>query len=516
MSRPTERELTTEVCRGDRDGFASQLRKAHRFRTACRELVDELDDIAAAVRQMPDDTVEQRKTKLHKAQQFAALNDWYKPERWVSTMQRRPMYVVGDVVFLNGSLIGVVGSNQCAKTTSFATGLALWLRDKAPKGCKGWCVAPSQEKSVDKQQKTIWDMMPRKMFPRGVQWTPRHGFGGIRPSIVLDPDDRNITMRFKSTAQFDSDPRAFESDDLHFIWIDESVEERHYQALLPRLVSNGVLMGITTVPDVAWMHDAIAEAPPDADVRYHKMTIWANRRNLGAGAIEKMKARMTPEEVEMRIYGNFRYLEGIVYNEFIRRPYPEGNVVSPSEVPSDVKWFGTMDVGMDHPTVFLLCAIDRENRFYVVDEYVSRNTPIDVDSQRILSLIGNRQLAQPVVIDPSAFRYTKASRMSVAEQYQMYGIPMRPGIPTVKYGEWNAVHEIKMRLRDMNILVCEGCDHLMREFRTWSYKRDQAGKPLGREAFEDKNNDALDALRYLMTLRPVYLQERTKVLVKEW
>ena len=86
---------------------------------------------------------------------------------------------------------------------------------------------------------------------------------------------------------------------------------------------------------------------------------------------------------------------------------------------------------------------------------------------------------------------------------------MQPGLKATKeFGERNQVWQIKKMLRMGELFVCDSCELLIRNFMTWKFKRDQRGRPLATDAFEDKNNDALDALRYLITLGPTYTRQR--------
>jgi hypothetical protein len=209
--------------------------------------------------------------------------------------------------------------------------------------------------------------------------------------------------------------------------------------------------------------------------------------------------------------GKFRFLSGIVFKEFIPVAAPEGHLISQRDVPKDVRWYAGLDVGMDHPTVWLLLAIDPQNRVYAYSEYAARSALITEDVKAIKALIGDRVLAWPTVIDPSAYQITKANSLCVAMQYHAAGLLVTPGMRTARVGEHNQVNDLRGRLADKSLFITDACPLLQRNMRTWKYKRDSHDHPLGREGFEDRNNDAIDALRYPLSLYPTYHTAKVEV-----
>jgi len=130
---------------------------------------------------------------------------------------------------------------------------------------------------------------------------------------------------------------------------------------------------------------------------------------------------------------------------------------------------------------------------------------------RIRAMMGDRVPRWPTVIDPSAYAVTKANPVAVAEQFRLSGLPVMPGLKTTKHGEWHGIQLVKERLRRDDLLVTDTCRHTIREFRTWKVKKDKQHRPLESDALEDRNNDALDALRYLVTLHPTYAHPKVEV-----
>ena len=464
-------------------------------------------------------TDRERETLCRKVLELERLGTWLKIERWHTTANKRQLECADEFFSGKHSIVAMVGANRSGKT--FAAGMmcfARHLRDYAKKGEIYWCVAPSQERSVSVQQKTLWECLPREMFGDAA-FDEKNGFGSQRPTVILEPRGRRIVIRFKSTAQYDSDPRAFESENVSGIWADESIEHHHYESMQLRIVSSGGFMLISTIPDLPWMYEVLEEASPDARIKFIKLAIMDNEENLPPGAIEELEARLSKEEAQMRIYGNFRFLEGLIYTEFIKEYRPDGHLIAPFKVPGDWPKYRAMDVGMDHPTVCLWATVSPSNNLYIYREYWSRNTAISKDAEEIIERGGSEEYEGPVIVDPSAYNITKANPRSVALQYRDAGVEMRQARrATRKHGEWAMIQDVKEWLESRDSLdrpkfyIFDTCKLLISEFRKWRYKRDTHNQPFGSEAFEDKNNDALDALKYLVTANPKWEQQQIQVM----
>lgn len=476
---------------------------------------------------MKQDTVTQRRKKKQRIDQLKALIDWYKPERWIESFN--PKQLEAAEAFLSGDykVVAMIGANQSGKTIACLATFCQFLRDDAPAGAVYWCIAPNQEKSIQRQQKELWEMLPRTLF--GDQhFEEKNGFGSVRPMVVIDPDriingkhhvGRKINIWFKSAAQYDSDHRAFESVPIDGVWVDESIQQAHYDALLPRTVAKDAWFLFSCIPDVPWMHQQFQNAKPDAKVKFIKLCIRDNEKNLAPGAIETLRANMSPDDAAMRLDGDFRFLEGLIFKEFQKEYYVSptkgGHLIKRNFVPDDVKWFNCMDIGMDHPTVSLLCAVDRKNRLYVVDEYAARHAAVSNDVTAIKAMINKRELEWPTVIDPSAYFVTKGNPNGTAAKYEELGLPLTPGVRFTHGKEWYVIQDMIEGFIRRDILICENCTHLIHNLTSWMYKRDLHNRSMARDSFEDRNNDAIDALKYLWSLGPVYRTQRAEVAYEE-
>lgn len=418
------------------------------------------------------------------------------------------MWDLGEV-----PIIAAMGSNRSSKSFTGGSVFCKMLRDDAKPGTEYWVVSPNSELSTNSAQKLLWHFLPRSMMGR-FSWNEKNGFGSKKPLVILDertdtnPTGRHITIHFKTQSQYDDDKNSFEAVTIEDAWVDESVSVQCFAAVRSRMATseNGRTL-ITTIPNAEWMYEAIHETE-DPDNVYLQEFFLEDNPVMTPEKIARFEATIPEEERAMRVEGKYNFLSGVVYNNFVREPYPDGHLIARSQIPTDIKYFAGLDVGMDHPTVWVLLGIDKNETIYVVDEYRARHSKVSDDVVAIKAILGDKELEYPTVIDPAAYAVTKASPQAVALQYVNEGLPLLRGLRTASKGEWFGVHKIKALLTDRRLVVCKELKGLLREFALWRYKRDKNNLPYQSDSFEDRNNDGLDALRYILTFNPMYTPER--------
>lgn len=466
-----------------------------------------LDEAAAAVETA---TYQQLKEIRKVVDHLSAMAREMNIERTLAMASEKQVAYIGAFFGTPWYCLSVMGGNQGGKTYIAAVCFCMWLRDVAPANGIVWCIAPTAEKSVGTQQKYLWEILPKRYLGDAV-WDEKNGFGSKNPILVFDPHGKRVTIKFKTQSQYQSDPSSFESETINHIWVDEWVSADAWAALHPRLVvKKGRIQNSTILSpdyDCGWMYESIWMASDPEEFRLYVMTPKDNP-TIDAQSIRRMYSAIQDEDQRrLRIEGRPIIAGSFVYQEFDEKRH----VVPLSSFPKDLTWYAGMDVGMDHPTVWLMVGVDKQGRYWVAPEYTSRNTPTDVDASRILSMLKegvngekNIQLEDDTYIDKAAFQVNKSNQLSVGDQYAQYGLPVSPSLCTRQVGEWNQIHQIKMLLKDNRLFLCEECYLLTRNFKLWKFKRDRQGKPIGSDSFEDKNNDALDALRYVLTMDLVY------------
>lgn len=414
------------------------------------------------------------------------------------------------------SRFALVGGNRSGK--SFTGGRLLFaktLRDTAPKNGIYWCVAPNEQKSIEIQQKEIWEALPKWMF--GDQfYDEKNGFGGQRRSIILDEKGRHVVVRFKSAAQYDSDPASFEGEKVQDIWVDETIQEGLWTRLLARLVDTNGRMLVTTIPDDDWIDDKFGEddvADEAIGVFARRLTIYDNP-NISKQGVQNFYESLSEDERTMRIWGKAIHKTGLVYTQFIRDYKPDGHLVKPFVIPAHWPRRRVMDVGVDHPTVCLWFCIAPNDNVYLYREYAARRTTVQEDARRIIEMSKGETFDRHTIIDPSAFNITKSNPKSVGTQFAECGIPCVKGVRSNNHpqgGEFALVQNVKRWLETQRFFVFDNCQFTIREFRSWKHKRDKDNNPVGRGGYEDKNNDALDCVKYFLATNPSYEAPQSEV-----
>ena len=408
-------------------------------------------------------------------------------------------------------LVCAVGANRSAKTYAGSVAYAEYLRDDAPAGSEHLCVTADQRLSRKNQQKLLWELLPHEMFD--VEWSgPKNGFGTMNPTVVLDkpgkdnPGGRGVVVHFMTQTEYENNQDAFEGLTITTAWIDETVSHEVFSAVSARcsLSDDGRIL-VTAIPGAEWFHEVIFNAS-EGSMTWFKLFEWFDNPLMTKEKWERFCSRVPPHERDVRIRGVPALAGSMVFVEFDRRYRDDGgHVVRVDEVPDDLTLFAGHDVGMDHPTAVIFIGVDRDNRVWCVDEYVARNTTIEQDCECLGEILGERNLAAPAAIDPAAFTISKGNQMSPAMQYVRAGWPVMKALRTRDYGERAMIYAMKRMFHDGEIMVSEKCANLIRELCVWKYRRDQRNRPVtGGSPFEDRNNDCIDALRYILSLSPRY------------
>lgn len=486
-----------------------------KFRQEAIQLVSSLrskqSELLSQAQELQKNPNHQRQKELLRAtRELEAYQDWLKPE--IAAITANPKQVRAIEAFWGTNrpqILALIGANQSGKT--YCGGRMCFiphLRDEAKPGSVYWCVAPNFEKSVSKQQDEFWKGCPRQLLG-DASYDPKNGFGQVRPTLVLDPKDRRIVVRFKTVAQWDDDPRSYESEEVSGVWIDESCPEELHDALLPRIVARGGFMVYTTIPNVIWMHERFEESPPGSGVEFIKLGILDNQQNLDAKVIDTMFATMSEEEQQMRLFGNFQHLSGLVYKEFNKKVH----VCKPFKVPRYWPKWRAMDWGNASPTACLWVTIAPNGTMYVYREYYERGTTARQDAERILAMSKGETYMTKTIVDPAAFMRNQANMESIADHLATHGLPCQPGV-TIRSTQ--AFEASVQRVREwlypgLNeqpmFKVFDTCPNLISEFRRWKYKTNKLGRVDDSDKFEKKNDHALDALRYLICMQPRYTED---------
>lgn len=186
----------------------------------------------------------------------------------------------------------------------------------------------------------------------------------------------------------------------------------------------------------------------------------------------------------------FQSVEGAVYPLFNRKVHQ----FKPGEEPDDLTYFGSIDFGW-HTTAFLLIGIDKDQRWWIVDEVYGREETLDSVIPRIKARLGNKRLTLMVAdsADRDAIEVMRRSFpvVGVNKANDTKGYSTGIGLVTEKLmPREQLVGKPKPSLR-----LSTACKNLVIEMETYRFpekkeNRNEADVPI------KENDHGPDALRY--------------------
>lgn len=136
----------------------------------------------------------------------------------------------------------ILGGNRSSKS-SYAARLCVWAARTIPEAeIRCWHV--NQDRSVEDQQRFIWEALPEALKASGkrkgpnwsIQYTQKNGFAGN--VCILPPLPgcvRGGTIKFNNYRQFQQDEQVAEGFKAHLVWADEEMPHKLFETMLPRL-----------------------------------------------------------------------------------------------------------------------------------------------------------------------------------------------------------------------------------------------------------------------------------------
>ncbi|MHB8413992.1 MAG: terminase large subunit domain-containing protein [Acidiferrobacteraceae bacterium] len=234
-------------------------------------------------------------------------------------------------------------------------------------------------------------------------FTVRHVSGG------------NSVCAFKA---YEMGAEAFMGESLDIVWLDEEPDEAIYSQCVIRVLDRQGYVYMTFTPEkggTSLVQRFMEELGPGQLVLNGT---WDEAPHLDAKAREQALAAIPEYEREMRSKGVVRLGSGNVF-----RVQESTLRVDPFDIPTSFYWIGGMDFGMDHPTAFVKCALDRDTKtFYVVDCYRQSDKILSVYVKDGREFFGSINVAWP----HDGRKRDPGSGDGLAMQYRRGGIRMLP------------------------------------------------------------------------------------------
>lgn len=453
--------------------------------------------------------------------------------------------------------------HNSGKTEGVGVCFCKHIRDTARDGDVYWVLAQSYNTLKDVPLKTIYQLLPAEMFPRGSEYDPT-----IReiPTMKLRlPDGRgHCEIWWRSE---DQGIMKLESARLNGIWWTECESQPIFDALLPRLVARNGWMLMDYVPFYGWHRTILREKAnmPGSPIFLRKFTIYENRHNLEPGTIEKMKASMSAQAWEVRGLGKEAAAQGAVYQNFNPDDFEQGgHMVDPFPVPDYWPLFLAGDWGFNAPHAFGLFTLSPNDTHYLVAEdyraqmsvpqtvealwemvnairpmrlyegcrtpgemfeqmkaidYRRRKREMDEDFfEREEELFDNevrehvteefsRVIPAGCVVDTQIFQRHGSSHGNLANEFRLAGLPVRPcnkGRRGKSGFDLPGIETVR-RLFDMRkLLFFKTCPMTRRDHVAWMYKEGKDHTVLPSDRYSEENSHGCDMTRYFLLSAPQF------------
>lgn len=181
----------------------------------------------------------------------------------------------------------------------------------------------------------------------------------------------------------------------------------------------------------------------------------------------------------------------LVYGEFNKDKHIWGKGFEVEEPPEQGTFCMCIDFGMTDPTAALFVQIDYDGNWWILDEVYQTDLALDQLVYVLRDKMGDRHYAR--IIGDGAARFEIESLRK--RKFRITG--GKKGADSIANGikEVQALLKVREGTGKPKLFVGSHCKNTIREFESYSWIRDAFGEITN--VPEDKNNHAMDALRYL-------------------
>lgn len=289
------------------------------------------------------------------------------------------------------------------------------------------------------------------------------------------------TIGFKT---YDQGRESWQGPVKHWIMCDEEPPQDIIKEARSRLTPPGarLLFSLTPLLGMTTLYREFIEEP--SRQRAHVIgSTYENAHNLDPAYLE-MQEQLPEEEKMSRLHGQFMRLGGLVFPEFDRKVH-----VIPHFDPDPRKFIfiGGMDFGADHPTAFLIAAIDIDQNVYIFKEYKQANLPLSDHALAWQTMSAGYDIKK-IFADPSA----KQARIEFRKR--PYHLVLQPGIRERTLG----ISFVRTLLKNNKVFISDQLIELIYELEHHQYNHTERTDKTRDGDVKKVNDDLLDALRYMV------------------
>lgn len=398
-----------------------------------------------------------------------------------------------------------------------------------------------------------WGWIPQHCL-KGGTWEKAYSEKYRTLSVNVDnywtgSDGTTHSMRGTSTCQmlsYDQDLTAFSGSSMHWQGHDElPPADKYREARLRALDVTGQIFTAFTPPDeigqsrgdVSWFYDEVYEPGLAGKAGFETVRLHTEaNRILDAAAIAELSSKLTDEQREVRLHGNFLHLSGVIYSLFTqgmsiwcfmcqKKIVPiDGHcltckgdniesfthIVEPHPIPTQWPIVMVIDPHPRKKDAIGWFAITPSDDVVMVAEAEADGTAADV--KKVIDEVEqrNRLLVRRRLMDPNIATETndKLGRdWTIRKAYDAVGIRCDLANDDINVG----INEVKellkpdARTRRPRLRVFATCERFRYGMSHWSWDEHvRTGDKEPKEKVRDKAKDFPDLIRYLALDRPEF------------
>ena len=280
----------------------------------------------------------------------------------------------------------------------------------------------------------------------------------------------------------------------NFLVIDEVAMMKNFwlnwqEIIRPTLTDyKGQVLFISTPKGFNHFYDLYKNEKDDDDYKSFHYTSYDNHY-LPVEELDKAKEELTEDRFAQEYMADFRKTEGLVYKVFNRDYHTYTEEILPGQqTPLFKEYFLGIDFGWNNPSCILFMAKDRDDNFWILEEFYKRK-------------VTNQELIEVAKQYNPNYIYADPAEPDRIEEFKRAGFYMRD-VTKGKGSIAKGIDTVTEMFKQGRIKIHRSCENLIWELETYSYPESKPGRNHNEDPVKE-NDHAMDALRYaLMTNAP--------------
>ena len=279
-------------------------------------------------------------------------------------------------------------------------------------------------------------------------------------------------------------PLLLEGMTINWAWLDEAgmASRLLWTVIRSRVSFTGGQVLITTTPyNLGWLYQEVYLPWKEKKVNDVSVFTWRSIDNpfYPKGFYDSERARLSPEEFARRYMGEFRKMEGLVYDISNAQiiPYNENIIGRARFIGAGIDW------GFTNPAAIAVCAY-LDGKWYIVGEWyeTGKTTAEIIQVAREMMRKYNIRMFYPDPAEPDRIQECQNAKMPIAE---------------TKKDITGGISRIKQLIKEEKFYVFDTCRNWLDEAENYHYPEGLEGKPFKEEPVALQNH-LMDATRYII------------------